>query len=298
MQQPVGSWWHAVVVVAWCAGSAHADSIKHPAGYELQLPEIGFDWEQEKKGDQIIVQTGEPTEVTIYLLPGTAKATTAAYVERNVVAELARIKIEGQAVKQAVPSEATSDQFGNGKTLILIAIPSPRFEERAFANFRAVVKGLTPRPPRRGPPRHPPPTSGRSRNCRRWSASRPSPRARRSPTRRSPIATRRGGAPVPVDVGGHPQKPRGAKASPTSASARASRSCSPADPARRDPGRAGVLERLRRCSRPKLVTSIEVTVDGKTTRASAGARANGSPCRPRERSRHSRSRSPARPPAR
>lgn len=82
--------------------------------------------------------------------------------------ELARIKIEGETVKQAVLGETTSDHFGGGnfaklgkiaingsisgmyavvqnqpeKTLILVAVPSPRFEERGFSNFRAVVKGL------------------------------------------------------------------------------------------------------------------------------------------------------------
>lgn len=157
----------ACAVVLWCA-VAQADSLKHPSGFTFNLPDIGKNWEQEIKGDLIILSDESDTfpELTVYVFPAKQEGTLAE-IQGRLQAEVARpgVALAGEAIKTvkvvAAKPETIADATAlrgscklnadnapfaiiqrGGKSLIAIGVPAPGTFQRATVNFREVVRGL------------------------------------------------------------------------------------------------------------------------------------------------------------
>jgi hypothetical protein len=160
-----------VVWTAWALGRgavAHADQIKHPAGFTFELPKIGAAWEQEPRGDLIAVSDESTTlpELQIFVFPA-KKEGSLAEIEGRLASELARpgVSLAGDPVKTIKLGQAAGETIADasarlgtatlngeqavfaivqrkGKSLVLVGVPRPGIFERGAANFRAVVHGL------------------------------------------------------------------------------------------------------------------------------------------------------------
>lgn len=157
----------ACAVVLWCA-VAQADSLKHPSGFTFNLPDIGKNWEQEIKGDLIILSDESDTfpELTVYVFPAKQEGTLAE-IQGRLQTEVARpgVTLAGEAIKTvkvvAAKPETIADATAlrgscklnadnapfaiiqrGGKSLIAIGVPAPGTFQRATVNFREVVRGL------------------------------------------------------------------------------------------------------------------------------------------------------------
>lgn len=149
-------------------GVARADSIKHPSGFTFNLPDIGKNWEHEKKGDLVIAsdETDTLPELTVFVFPAKQEGTLEE-IQRRLQSELTRpgVSLDGEAIKTVTVGSAKKETVAdatavrgniklndakavfaivqrNGKSMILVGVPKEGIFERGVVNFRDVVQGL------------------------------------------------------------------------------------------------------------------------------------------------------------
>lgn len=162
-----------VIWAVWALGRgevAHADQIKHPAGFTFELPKLGVAWEQEPRGDLIAVSDESTTlpELQMFVFPVKQEGSLAE-IEGRLAAELARpgVSLAGDPVKTVKLGRAAGETIADasarlgtatlngeqavfaivqrkGKSLVLVGVPKPGIFERGASSFRAVVHGLQP----------------------------------------------------------------------------------------------------------------------------------------------------------
>lgn len=157
----------ACAVVLWCA-IAQADVVKHPSGFSFNLPDIGKNWEQEKKGDLFIVSDESDTlpELTVFVFPAKQEGTLE-QIQARLQSEIARpgVSLDGEAIKTVSAVTSASETIAdatavrgtctlnktkaafaivqrNGKSLILVGVPKEGIFDRGNVNFREIIKGL------------------------------------------------------------------------------------------------------------------------------------------------------------
>jgi len=147
---------------------ARADTLAHSSGLTFDLP-AGITWEQEKRGDLIVLSEGDDKlpELTIWVFP--AKAKSAHDAATKLGAELARpgidllgVKLEKFVAKGAPKTEVISDADAwrgtgtvngdmkiayavlerDGVRLVAVALPKDGIFERGASLFDAVLHGL------------------------------------------------------------------------------------------------------------------------------------------------------------
>jgi len=150
-------------------GAARADHIRHPSGFTFALPDIGRSWEQEIKGDVIIVndESDKLPELQVFVL-APRKEGTLEQIAARLGEELARPEVAtfaGERIKKVTVTSAKPEAIADagalvgtatanddkavfaivqrkGRSVILVGIPKEGIFERGASNFRAIVHGL------------------------------------------------------------------------------------------------------------------------------------------------------------
>lgn len=164
----------AIAIVAACTAAhpmkAHADQIEHSSGFTFALPKLGKAWVQETHGNLIVVEDDSDTlpELQIFVFPVKHEGELPEII-KQLPSEIVRPGVErlGAAVKTAKLTGTTSKQTiaeatvvtgeltldgsdhaafaivqRNGHSLILLAVPKDGIYERGISNFRTVLQGL------------------------------------------------------------------------------------------------------------------------------------------------------------